>query len=180
MAPTTTTACLRCVRVARGRKPRVAPGRRREDVIHVSPRATDGDVNDGGEPDGDDVARTPRDGADGVDVDVGDGDGEDRADGPVVALALALIRFYRTQISPLTPPACRFVPTCSQYAMDAFRTFGAGKGAVLTAWRLARCTPFGGKGYDPPRWPPVAFNAGSWDDYPGINDPIPDDDADGR
>ena len=136
-------------------------------------------MNDGGEPDGDDVARTPRDGADGADG-VGVGDGEDRADGPVVALALALIRFYRTQISPLTPPACRFVPTCSQYAMDAFRTFGAGKGSLLTFWRLARCTPFGGKGYDPPRWPPVAFNAGSWDDYPGINDPIPDDDADGR
>lgn len=136
-------------------------------------------MNDGGEPDGDDVARTPRDGADGVGVGVGvgDGDGEDRADGPVVALALALIRFYRTQISPLTPPACRFVPTCSQYAMDAFRTFGAGKGAALTLWRLARCTPLGGKGYDPPRWPPVAFNAGSWDDYPGINDAVPDDDA---
>ena len=44
---------------------------------------------------------------------------EEEQDGPVIQLALALLRFYRTQISPLTPPACRFVPTCSQYSMTA-------------------------------------------------------------
>ena len=55
----------------------------------------------------------------------------------------------------VNPPSCRFVPTCSQYAMTAFRTFGPAKGFVLTAWRILRCNPWGGVGYDPPRWPPV-------------------------
>ena len=80
---------------------------------------------------------------------------EEEKDGPVIQLALALLRFYHTQISPLTPPACRFVPTCSQYSMQAFRKYGASKGFVLTAWRIVRCNPWGGVGYDPPVWPPV-------------------------
>ena len=81
-------------------------------------------------------------------------------------VALALIQFYRANVSPLTPPSCRFVPTCSQYGMTAFREFGAGKGLVLTAWRILRCNPWGGRGYDPPRWPPVGVggNAGGDDD----------------
>lgn len=172
---TPTHACLRCVRDAQGRRSRIAPGRRCDDVIRISPRATDGGESDGTEPNDDD---------DDDDIDgTRDPDGNEMEDpertedrGPAVAVALALIKFYRTQISPLTPPACRFMPTCSAYAMESFSHFGAGKGMVLTVWRLARCTPVGGKGYDPPRWPPVAFNAGSWDDYPGINDPVPTDD----
>jgi putative membrane protein insertion efficiency factor len=80
---------------------------------------------------------------------------EDAEEPIATRVALGLIRFYRTQISPLTPPSCRFVPTCSQYAMTAFRTFGPAKGFVLTAWRILRCNPWGGVGYDPPRWPPV-------------------------
>lgn len=165
---TPTRACLRCVRDAQGRRSRIAPGRRCDDVIRISPRATDGGESDGTEPndDEDDVTGTR-------DPDGNEARTENR---PAVAVALALIKFYRTQISPLTPPACRFMPTCSAYAMESFSAFGAGKGLVLTVWRLARCTPVGGKGYDPPRWPPVAFNAGSWDDYPGINDPVPTDD----
>jgi len=85
---------------------------------------------------------------------------------PLTRVALALIQFYRANISPLTPPSCRFVPTCSQYGMTAFREFGAGKGLVLTAWRILRCNPWGGRGYDPPRWPPVGVggNAGGDDD----------------
>ena len=64
---------------------------------------------------------------------------------------LALIRFYRGAISPLRPPACRFIPTCSQYAQEAVEKYGAVKGSVLAAQRLARCHPFyrGGKIYDP-------------------------------
>jgi len=64
---------------------------------------------------------------------------------------LALIRFYRRAISPLRPPACRFIPTCSQYAQEAVEKYGAVKGGVLAAQRLARCHPFyrGGKIYDP-------------------------------
>ena len=80
---------------------------------------------------------------------------------PLTRVALALIQFYRANVSPLTPPSCRFVPTCSQYGMTAFREFGAGKGLVLTAWRILRCNPLGGRGYDPPVWEkfPVGFRA---------------------
>eukprot|EP00897_Mesotaenium_endlicherianum_P006265 jgi/Mesen1/5667/ME000288S04878 len=67
--------------------------------------------------------------------------------------ALALLRFYKREISPALPGSCRFVPTCSEYSMTAFRKYGVAKGFVLTAWRLARCNPFFGEGgFDPPRW----------------------------
>ncbi len=72
------------------------------------------------------------------------------------------IGFYKKFISPLLPPACRFLPTCSQYGVQAIEKFGPTKGLVLTAWRLARCSPFGGKGYDPPIWPPVPYWYGSY------------------
>ncbi len=62
---------------------------------------------------------------------------------------IALIKFYRVCISPLKPPACRFTPTCSEYALQAFRKHGPFKGLVLTVWRLLRCNPWGGSGYDP-------------------------------
>lgn len=68
--------------------------------------------------------------------------------------AVGVIKLYKVAISPLLPPSCRFLPTCSEYAMDSYRLFGAGKGTVLTAWRLLRCTPWGNSGYDPPHWPP--------------------------
>jgi len=72
------------------------------------------------------------------------------------------IGFYKEWISPLLPPACRFVPTCSQYGVQAIKEFGPSKGLILTAWRLARCSPLGGKGYDPPVWPPVPYTYGSY------------------
>jgi putative membrane protein insertion efficiency factor len=56
------------------------------------------------------------------------------------------IGFYKQFISPLLPPACRFLPTCSQYGVQAIKEFGPTKGVILTAWRLARCSPLGGKG----------------------------------
>ncbi|WP_455229467.1 membrane protein insertion efficiency factor YidD [Kingella denitrificans] len=62
---------------------------------------------------------------------------------------LGLVRFYQLAISPLFPPRCRYVPTCSQYAIEALRKHGACKGACLTAKRLCRCHPWGGSGYDP-------------------------------
>lgn len=64
-------------------------------------------------------------------------------------LMLALITFYRTCISPLTPPACRFTPTCSQYAQEAIRKYGPFRGGWLAFKRILRCHPFGGSGYDP-------------------------------
>ena len=60
-----------------------------------------------------------------------------------------LIMFYRKCISPFTPASCRFTPTCSQYALEAFRKHGPSKGLYLTFRRLLRCHPWGGSGYDP-------------------------------
>jgi putative membrane protein insertion efficiency factor len=57
-------------------------------------------------------------------------------------ILLALIRFYRKCISPLFPPCCRFVPTCSQYAMEAIEKYGAWKGGRLAVKRLLKCHPF--------------------------------------
>ncbi len=62
---------------------------------------------------------------------------------------LALVKFYQYCISPLTPPSCRYVPTCSQYAVEALRKYGPIKGCWLTLKRLLRCHPWGGSGYDP-------------------------------
>lgn len=64
-------------------------------------------------------------------------------------LALKLITFYRKFISPLTPPSCRFVPTCSEYAITAFTRYGFLKGFWLTAKRILRCNPLFPGGYDP-------------------------------
>ena len=54
---------------------------------------------------------------------------------------LALVKFYQYCISPLTPPSCRYVPTCSQYAVEALRKYGPIKGCWLTLKRLSRCHP---------------------------------------
>ena len=81
---------------------------------------------------------------------------------PMSALMVGAIGFYKGWISPLLPPACRFVPTCSQYGVQAIQEFGPTKGSVLIAWRLLRCSPIGGKGYDPPKWPPVSYTYSSY------------------
>jgi len=75
----------------------------------------------------------------------------------MTAAMVASIGVYKQYISPLLPPACRFVPTCSQYGVQAIEKYGPAKGAILTAWRILRCSPIGGKGYDPPKWPPVPY-----------------------
>lgn len=63
---------------------------------------------------------------------------------------LAMIRFYRRRISPNTPPSCRFIPTCSQYAYEAIDKYGAWKGGWLALRRILRCHPFyKGDPYDP-------------------------------
>ncbi len=59
------------------------------------------------------------------------------------------IRFYQKCISPLTPPTCRFTPSCSQYAVEALRKHGPVKGLWLAVRRILRCHPWGGSGYDP-------------------------------
>jgi hypothetical protein len=64
-------------------------------------------------------------------------------------LVLLVIRVYRIAISPWLAPACRYTPTCSAYAEEAVRRYGAARGAWLAARRLLRCHPWGGTGYDP-------------------------------
>ena len=64
-------------------------------------------------------------------------------------LVLFLIRFYRVFLSPLKPPSCRYIPTCSEYAMIAVEKYGAAKGSFLAIKRILRCHPFHKGGYDP-------------------------------
>jgi len=66
-----------------------------------------------------------------------------------------LIAFYRKVISPMTPPSCRFYPTCSEYGLEAFRKHGAIKGFILTSKRILKCQPFHPGGIDlvPEKWP---------------------------
>jgi putative membrane protein insertion efficiency factor len=62
---------------------------------------------------------------------------------------IGLIKIYQYCISPFFPPACRYTPTCSAYAVEAIEKYGAFKGGLLTLKRLLRCHPWGGSGYDP-------------------------------
>ncbi len=64
-------------------------------------------------------------------------------------LLLLPIRFYQLYISPLLGPSCRFTPTCSEYARQAIVKHGPFKGLYLAVWRILRCNPWGGSGYDP-------------------------------
>ena len=60
-----------------------------------------------------------------------------------------LVRLYQKYISPLKRPCCRFTPTCSSYAIEAFKKRGFFIGMILTVWRILRCNPFSKGGYDP-------------------------------
>ncbi len=64
-------------------------------------------------------------------------------------ILLFLITFYRVFLSPLKSPCCRYIPTCSEYAMTAVEKYGAAKGGWLAAKRILRCHPFHPGGYDP-------------------------------
>ncbi|MEO7971273.1 MAG: membrane protein insertion efficiency factor YidD [bacterium] len=65
------------------------------------------------------------------------------------SLLIALLRSYKTFVSPFLPPACRFFPTCSEYAAEAIGRYGTIRGTGLALWRLLRCHPFSAGGYDP-------------------------------
>ena len=67
----------------------------------------------------------------------------------MAAVLLLLLAFYRRLISPLLGPSCRYVPTCSTYAVEAVQRHGALRGSWLTLKRLLRCHPFAEGGYDP-------------------------------
>jgi putative membrane protein insertion efficiency factor len=62
---------------------------------------------------------------------------------------LALIAAYQRWVSPGLPRRCRYEPTCSSYAVESIRRFGAARGSLLAAWRILRCNPFSHGGFDP-------------------------------
>jgi len=66
----------------------------------------------------------------------------------VTKLMLMLLAVYKRYISPQLPVACRFTPTCSEYAMEAVTRHGALAGMLLALWRVLRCNPLGGRGLD--------------------------------
>ncbi|MDA1044469.1 MAG: membrane protein insertion efficiency factor YidD [Verrucomicrobia bacterium] len=65
------------------------------------------------------------------------------------SIFVVAIRLYQFALSPLLPDRCRFQPSCSEYAIEAFRSYGTLKGMWLALRRVGRCHPFGGSGYDP-------------------------------
>lgn len=67
----------------------------------------------------------------------------------LVWLLLLPIKFYKMCISPMLPPACRYQPTCSEYALQAIKKHGPFRGTWLAIKRICRCHPWGGSGYDP-------------------------------
>ncbi len=64
-------------------------------------------------------------------------------------IIIALVHAYRFIISPVLPHSCRYNPTCSRYMLDAVKKKGVMKGTLLGVWRVLRCNPWGGSGYDP-------------------------------
>lgn len=64
-------------------------------------------------------------------------------------VALQLLRAYKWAISPMFPPSCRYVPTCSEYAMEAIERYGLVRGGAKAVWRVLRCNPLVRGGYDP-------------------------------
>ena len=62
---------------------------------------------------------------------------------------ISLIRFYQKYLSPLKKPCCKYIPTCSNYAVQAIERFGVVKGSCLAIFRVLRCNPFSRGGYDP-------------------------------
>jgi hypothetical protein len=72
-----------------------------------------------------------------------------KVDTPLKSIALASIRFYQRAVSPHFPPACRYTPTCSNYAYEAIAKYGPLKGTWMAVKRILRCHPFHSGGYDP-------------------------------
>lgn len=64
-------------------------------------------------------------------------------------ILIGVVRFYRMAISPWTPAACRYTPTCSAYAIEAIEKHGSMKGGWMALKRIGRCHPWGGSGFDP-------------------------------
>ncbi len=74
-----------------------------------------------------------------------------KMDSLIREIIVLLIRLYQSIFSPFFGGQCRFVPSCSEYAIEAVRHFGAAKGTYMAVKRILRCHPFGSEGFDPPR-----------------------------
>lgn len=81
----------------------------------------------------------------------------------LATFVLTLLRAYKWALSPFLPPACRYVPTCSDYAVEAIERHGAFRGSAIAIWRVLRCHPFVRGGYDPVPWDEVANDFESGD-----------------
>ena len=66
-----------------------------------------------------------------------------------IQLVVMIVALYRVTLGRLLGGQCRFTPTCSQYAIDAVTRYGLIKGCAKSIWRICRCNPLGGRGYDP-------------------------------
>ena len=64
-------------------------------------------------------------------------------------ILIAMIKLYKVYISPLKSNKCPYIPSCSQYGLEAIEKYGALKGSLLAIWRILRCNPFSHGGYDP-------------------------------
>lgn len=64
-------------------------------------------------------------------------------------ILISIIIFYKKRISPYTMPRCKYIPTCSQYALEAIQKYGVLKGGLMSVYRILRCNPFSKGGYDP-------------------------------
>jgi len=77
----------------------------------------------------------------------------------VKLVVIQFLRAYKWLVSPLLPPACRYVPTCSEYAIEAVERYGSLRGGLRAMWRIMRCHPFARGGYDPVATPEDRKNA---------------------
>ncbi len=64
-------------------------------------------------------------------------------------ILISMIRFYQRYLSPLKSTKCPYIPSCSNYGLEAIQKYGAFKGGILALWRIVRCNPFSKGGYDP-------------------------------
>jgi uncharacterized protein len=87
---------------------------------------------------------------------------------------LSLLRGYKWALSPLMGPACRYVPSCSDYAMEAVDRYGVMRGSLMAIWRVLRCHPFVRGGYDPVvKSPVVKFPVMKFNDYGATSSSAP-------
>jgi uncharacterized protein len=87
-------------------------------------------------------------------------------------VVLGLLRGYKWALSPFLPPACRYVPTCSDYAMEAVDRYGAFRGGLMAIWRVLRCHPFVRGGFDPVVKLPVVKSAAKFENH-GVTPSVP-------